>query len=130
MKQLESLEKLFQLQPDNNGEKYERKTVEFIYDLGGKLLLLTGKIVVISSPEFEFVNIHYTGRLDRQDLACTDYVFHVSQAHLGSMVPARKPGSRADFLTERPLGSRVCVKTRLNGSYANCGIHRCLARYG
>jgi hypothetical protein len=114
MKQMESLEELFQLQPDHNGEKYEQKTVEFIYDLGGQLLLLTGQIVVNSSPKSECVNIHYTGRLDRHDLPCTDYVFHVSQAHLGSMVPARTPGSRADFLMERPLGSRVCVKTRLD----------------
>ena len=75
MKQMESLEELFQLQPDHNGEKYERKTVEFIYDLGGQLLLLTGQIVVNSSPEFECVNIQYTGRLDRHDLPCTDYVF-------------------------------------------------------
>lgn len=34
MKQMESLEELFQLQPDGNGEKYEWKAVQLIYDIG------------------------------------------------------------------------------------------------
>jgi hypothetical protein len=114
MKQTEALEQLFQLKPDHNGEKYGNKTVEFIYDSGGTLLLLTGQFVVQSRPEFEAVDIYYTGRLDPLDLPCTYYVFHLSQAHLRSTAPARRPGSRADFVMERPLWLRECVKTNLD----------------
>ena len=110
MKQTAALEQLFQLNPDHNREKYAGKTVEFIYDLGGKLLLLTGQLVVHNWPEFESVDIHYTDRLVPLDLPCTHYIFHLSQAHLRSVVPARKPGSRADFLMEKALSPRQCVK--------------------
>ena len=120
MKQTEALKQLFQLKPDHNTEKYGSKTVEFIYDLGEQLLLLTGRFVVHSWQEFDSVDIHYTGRLDPLDRPYTSYVFHLSQAHLRSTVPARKLGSKAEFLMERPLCPDQCVKSRIDDDMQFC----------
>src|SRR5216684_6991628 len=103
-------EKLFQLSPDHNHEKYDSKTVEFIYDSDGTLLVLTGRFVVHIEPKYECVDIHYAGRLDPLDPPYANYVFHVSDADLRSAVPARKPGSSANFLLDRPLWPSGCMQ--------------------
>lgn len=102
--------KLFQLNPNLARQKYDGKTVEFIYELDEELLLLTGQFVVDTAPDYERVDIHFAGRLDPVDPPYTYYVFHLSQAHLKSTHAAKKPGAKVDFLMERPLWSRQCVK--------------------
>ncbi|HZR21503.1 MAG TPA: hypothetical protein VFE51_29750 [Verrucomicrobiae bacterium] len=103
-------EKLFQLSPDHNHEKYDNKTVEFICEWDGTLLVLTGRFVVHVGPNYERVDIHYTGRLDSLDPPYANYVFHVSHPDLRSAVPARKPGSSANFLLDRPLWPSGCMQ--------------------
>jgi hypothetical protein len=110
MKQTAVPGKLFRLEPNGHWEKYDGKTVEFIFDLDGRLLLLTGQFVTYYGREFECVDIHYAGRLDPQDPPYAYYVFHLSRAHLRSTVAASKPGATVDFLMERPLVARGCVR--------------------
>lgn len=83
--------------------------MEFLYDAEEKLLLLTGQFLAHLTSEFDCVVIHYSGRLDPHDPPCSDYVFHVSKAHLRSTSPATRFDSRVDFLMERPLGPH-CVR--------------------
>lgn len=103
MKRVDDLDKLLRLQPDHISDQFDGKTVEFICDLGGNLLLLTGQFAVRISQEFSGVDIHYSGRLDPLDPPHSHYVFHLSQAHLRSTIPARKPGSMVDYLMEKSL---------------------------
>ena len=110
MKQLDAGRKLFQVKPNSPCEQYDRKTVEFIYELDEKLILLTGRFAVRNKTENECVDIHFDGQLDPVDPPGTYYVFHLSQAHLNSTHPAKVPGAKVDFLMERPLWSRECVK--------------------
>jgi hypothetical protein len=111
MKQVAAPAKLFRLPPNRLCEKYDGKTVEFIFDLDGKLVLLTGQFVTDVGPEFECVDVHYAGRLDPHDPPYAYYVFHLSRAHLRSTVPASKPGSKVDFLMERPLVACECLRS-------------------
>ena len=111
MKQTDTPGKSFRLELNRNCGRYDGKSVEFIYDLDGNLLLLTGQFGVHITPEFGCLDIHYTGRLHPFDPPCSEYVFHLSQAHLKSTVAATKPGSKADFLMERPLLACECVKS-------------------
>jgi hypothetical protein len=90
--------------------RYDGKTVEFLYDLGGKLLLLTGRFVADLTSDLRSLDIHYNGRLDPHDPPFSDYCFHLSEAHLRSTVPATKPGSQVDFLMETPLPARACIR--------------------
>ena len=110
MKQIDAPGKLFQLRLNGNFERYDGKTVEFLFDLDQKLLVLAGQFVVHATPESECVDIHYAGRLDPHDPPYTSYTFHLSQAHVSSTVRANKPGSKVDFLIERPLWSRECER--------------------
>ena len=110
MRQAKPARKLFQFRPDQNYERYDNKTVEFICDSDGTLLVLTGRFVVHTGPKCEWVEIHYAGRLDPFDAPYGNYVFHVSDADLRSAVPAKKAGSPASFLLERPLWSGECMK--------------------
>jgi hypothetical protein len=103
MKQIEAPAKPIYLKPDPNSLRYDRRTVEFLCDLGSELLLLTGRFVVGVVRGLEHVDIHYKGRLDPRDPPCSDYCFHLSEAHLRSTVPATRPGSQVDFLMEKPL---------------------------
>ena len=105
---------LFQLTPNHAGQKYDRKTVEFIYELDEELLVLTGQFVVDTTPDYERVDIRFAGRLDPVDPPCTYYVFHLSPAHLKSTHPSKRPGSKVDFLMERPLWSHECVKEAIS----------------
>jgi hypothetical protein len=111
MKQIDVPGKLFRLQPNRYCDTYEGKTVEFIYDLDGKLVLLIGRFMTRIRLGLECLDIHYTGRLDPHDKPQTSYVFQLSRAHLRSTVPADKPGSTVDFLMERPLLARECMKS-------------------
>jgi hypothetical protein len=106
MKQSDAPGKLFRLKPDRSSLNYDGKTVEFLYDLDGRLLLLTGHFVVRLRPQ---PDIRYTGRLNPHDPPGSDYWFHLSEAHLRSTVPA-KPGSQVDYLMEKPLLARECAK--------------------
>jgi hypothetical protein len=110
MKQVAAPGKLFRLEPNSHWEKYEGKTVEFIFDLDGKLVVLTGRFVTCGGPEFECIDILYAGRLDPRDPPYTHYVLHLSRAHLRSTVPARRPGATVDFLMEKPLAARQCAR--------------------
>lgn len=96
-------EKMFHSEPDINSDVFDGKTVEFLFDQDQTLLLLTGRFVVQSGPNYERMDIHYTGRLDPFDPPHPCYVFQLSQAHLESTVRVNKPGSKVDFLMERPL---------------------------
>ena len=89
---------------------YDGKNVEFLYDFGGRLLVLTGRFVARISAERERVAIHYSGRLHAEDLPWSDYHFELSAAHLRTVAPANRPGSQADFLMEQPLLPGDCLK--------------------
>jgi hypothetical protein len=118
MKQFDAPGKLFRLEPNRHWEKYDGKTVEFILDLDGKLLLLTGRFITHAEPEFECVDIHYAGRIAPYDPPYGCYVFHLSKAHLRSTVATDQSGSnKADFLMERPLVPRESVRSR-SGDWA------------
>jgi len=121
MKQVVTPGKLFRLEPNRHYEKYDGKTVEFLFDLDGRLVLLSGEFVTHVTHEFECVDIHYTGRLDPHDPPYAYYVFHVSRAHLRSLVAANRPGSKVDFLMERPLITSECVRNMFEDSWALAG---------
>jgi hypothetical protein len=110
MRHAKTPQKPFQLSPGRDYEKYDGKTVEFICDSDGALLVLTGRFVVHIGPKYQCVDIHYAGRLDPLDPPYANYVFHVSDADLRSAIPARNLGSPANFLLERPLWSSGCRK--------------------
>ncbi len=112
MKPVAALEKVSRWQPNGDCEKYDGKTVEFLYDQGGRLMLLSGQIAVLLKPKFETVEIHYTGRLDPQDPPYSSYVFRVSQAHLRSAVPAARQGTKVDLFMEKPLQAPARVENR------------------
>ena len=79
------------------------KSVEFLCEVEGRLLLLTGRFFCLGNPDRESVVVRYTGRLGHRDAASSDYVFPVSSFHLRSTIPATRAGAFADFLMERPL---------------------------
>src|SRR5215813_2809799 len=103
MKHFAIQEETFHLGPNAVSAKYDGKTVEFIFDQQRALSLLIGRFVIQSGPDYESMDIYYTGRLDPFDPPHACYVFEVSQAHLESTVRANKPGAKVDFIMERPL---------------------------
>jgi hypothetical protein len=111
MKHLNTNQKLLHSKPNTDRATYDGKTVEFIFDQGRALLLLTGRFVFQSRPDYECIDIRYNGQLHPLDPPQASYVFQLSQAHLESTVPATKPGSTVDFLMERPLWRRDCLTT-------------------
>jgi hypothetical protein len=109
MKHIDTNQKLLHSKPNIDRAMYDGKTVEFIFDQGIALLLLTGRFVFQSRPNYERIDVLYTGRLDPLDPPQASYVFQLYQAHLASTVPAGKPGAKVDFLMERPLWRRDCL---------------------
>src|SRR5215471_18623935 len=101
-------EKLFQLKAARHCSQFDGKTVEFFYELEGNLVLLTGRLVLHASDGRESVFLHYIGRLASGDPLRSSYTFRLSQAHLKSIFPAAKPGSKMSLLMERPLLPRDC----------------------
>jgi len=99
------------LKPTSRTQRYGGKSVEFLYDWNGQLLLLTGRFVARArvSDGGEHVDLHYTGRLDPHDQPATDYIFRLSSAHLRSTVRAIRPGAKADFVMEKPLLACDCI---------------------
>src|SRR5579864_208484 len=91
-------------------EGYDGKTVEFLYDFGGRLLVLTGKFVAEKVAQRERVAISYNGRLHPHDPPWNEYQFRLSAAHLRTVVPASRQGSQADFVMEQPLLPGDCLK--------------------
>jgi hypothetical protein len=90
--------------------RFDGKTVEFLFDREGKLQLLTGEFVVHATRGAQYVEVHYTGRLDPNDSPFSDYLFRLSPAHLRSAFATTRPGSQVDFLMEKPLLFTTCVK--------------------
>jgi hypothetical protein len=86
-------------------ECFPGKRVEFLCDLNGKLLLLTGTFVAPSEQSGR-PEIHYTGRIDPRDLPLSEYVFQLSATHLSSVVPTKDPSARAEYFMEKPLQLR------------------------
>lgn len=91
-------------------ETYVGKTVEFLFEVNGRLLLLTGEFAAITGAA-EAVCIHYTGRLHANDHPASEYLFQLTQAHLRSTRPATRPAARVDFLMEQPLIAYDCMST-------------------
>lgn len=108
--------KVFRSVSSCESRKYDGKTVEFIFDLDGKLFLLSGRFVAHHGTGFETLELHYAGRLAPQDPPGATYVFRVSQAHLRSTAPAAKPGAKVDFLMDKPLG-----RARARGAFEEWG---------
>jgi hypothetical protein len=98
--------------PNANCRNLDGKTVEFFYDLGGKLMLLIGQFAVDFTPNLKAVEIRYTGRLHPQHPPGSEYLFHLSPSHLRSTVPAAKVGSQVDFFIEKPLLKPDCVQIK------------------
>lgn len=88
------------------------KTVEFFYEVGGKLMLLIGQFAVDLAPELKAVEIRYTGRLHPQHAPGSEYLFHLSPSHLRSTIPAAKAGSQVDFFVEKPLLRPDCEQIK------------------
>ena len=88
----------------------EGKWVEFLFDLEGRLLLLTGEFVRHSGQRIELIDILYTGRLAPIDPPATQYLFHLSKSHLRSTAPSTRRGSKADFVMEKPVLASECDK--------------------
>ena len=84
------------------------KWVEFLFDLEGRLLLLTGKFVRRPGQATESMDILYTGRVAPIDPPASQYLFHLSKSHLRSTVPSTRMGSKADFVMEKPLLASEC----------------------
>ena len=104
------------LRPRTSGKQcFHGKRVEFLCDLNGKLLLLSGTFVV-SSDQSQSPEIYYTGRLDPRDLPLSEYVFRLSTSHLDSVVPTKDPLARAEYFMEQPVQARLsftkgCART-------------------
>jgi hypothetical protein len=98
--------------PTGNCGRLDGKTVEFFYDVGGKLMLLIGQFAVDLTPELQAVEIHYTGRLHPQHPPGSEYLFHLSPSHLRSTIPAAKAGSQVDFFVEKPLLRPDCIQIK------------------
>ena len=79
---------------------YQGKSVEFLCEANGRLLLLTGTF--FTAPETRDLEIHYTGRIQAHHLPLTQYVFRLSTAHLHAVVKT-KEGSGAEYFLERPI---------------------------
>ena len=88
------------------------KSVEFFYDVGGKLMLLIGQFAIDRAPEVKAVEIRYTGRLHPQHPPCSEYLFHLSPSHVRSTIPAAKAGSQVEFFMEKPLLIPDCVQIK------------------
>jgi hypothetical protein len=88
---------------------YDGKTVEFLCEQDGKLLLLTGRFVARITRGGERLEIHFTGRLEASDSPDTSYIFQVLQPHLRSLVPATRRSADADFFMEKPLNASTLV---------------------
>jgi hypothetical protein len=86
----------------------EGKWVEFLFEVEGKLLLLTGEFVRHSDRPTDSMDILYTGRLAPIDPPASQYRFHLSKSHLGSTAPAMRTGSKADFVMEKPVFASEC----------------------
>ena len=86
------------------------KSVEFLCEVEGRLLLLTGHFLCLGNPGRESVVVRYTGRLGRIDGASSDYVFPVSSFHLRSTIPVTRAGAFADFHMETPLKFSDCSR--------------------
>src|SRR5579859_5956552 len=80
MKSADVVEKGFRSRPDHSWERYDGKPVEFLYEVDGKLKLLTGQLLVHPLPERQCIDVHYAGRLGLNDPPCSSYLFHVSGA--------------------------------------------------
>ena len=93
---------------------YDGKTVEFLCELGGRLLLLIGQFTFKSSPDVGVLAIQYSGKLYFEDSPVSEYVFLPTQAHLRSTVPATRAGAKVDFLMEKPFLPRDWVKADLD----------------
>jgi hypothetical protein len=85
---------------------YDGKTVEFLCELGGRLMLLTGEFVLRTELGRERLEIHYTGRLSPGDPPLSDYAFKLSDPHMRSLAPARNSSADTDYLLEKPLRLR------------------------
>ncbi len=86
-------------------QRFHGKRVEFLCDLNGKLLLLTGQFV-LTSEQSQHLEIHYTGRINPRDLPLSEYVFRLKATHLSSVVATKDPSARADYFMENPLQLR------------------------
>jgi len=87
-------------------QSFHGKRVEFLCDLNGKLLLLTGQFV-LTSEQSQHLEIHYTGRINPRDLPLSEYVFRLSATHLSSVVATKDPSARANYFMEKPLQLRL-----------------------
>ncbi len=97
------------LRPRSSGKQcFHGKRVEFLCDLNGKLLLLSGNFVV-SSDQSHSPEIHYTGRLDPRDLPLSEYVFRLNTSHLDSVVPTKDRSARAEYFMEQPVQARLSL---------------------
>jgi hypothetical protein len=86
----------------------EGKWVEFLFDLEGRLLLLTGEFVRRPGQSVDSMDILYTGRLAPIDPPASQYLFHLSKSHLRSAAPSTRMGSKADFVMEKPVQASEC----------------------
>src|SRR6266481_1389974 len=120
MKPSATNENMFHLQADIDTALYDGRTVEFIFEQDRGLMLLTGRFVVERGPDYEYLDIHYTGRLDPFDPRHSCYIFQLSRAHLESTIRANKPARKVDFLMERPLDG---------GTFKNLGPGVDIARF-
>jgi hypothetical protein len=93
----------------------EGKWVEFLLELEGRLLLLTGEFVRHSDRPLESLDILYTGRLAPIDPPASQYLFHLSKSHLRSTVPSTRTGSKADFVMEKPVLASECDRVADEG---------------
>jgi hypothetical protein len=105
-------QKRFRVARTNYCAAYDGKNVEFLYELEGKLLLLTGELVVHLTPDSERVHIHYPGRLDPHDPPGTEYFFRLSQAHLRSLTSTTASHWPIDYLMDRALHPKDCVRVK------------------
>ena len=87
-------------------EKYHGKSVEFLNELGGKVVRLKGRFVVHLNPPQEIVDIDYRGPLGPFDPPNSYYWLHLDGKLVDCIKPSPKPDAAADFLLEMPLLSR------------------------
>jgi len=92
--------------PASYREKYHGKSVEFLNELGGKVVRLKGRFVVHLNPPQEIVDIDYLGALGPFDPPNSYYWLHLDRKLVDCIMPSPQPNSETDFLLEIPLQSR------------------------
>ena len=94
----------FPVRCPNAQEKYGDKTAMFRVELDGELRALTGKFIIYQTEEGLYIDVEHVGQLQKVEPPNTlGYSFHLSQAHVDSIIPANVPGLKVDFEIQIPF---------------------------